>query len=140
MSCLLQRLYSLVCCFPTKAGEKSICISTGVYPASGMFHFLCVSNYYFFFQGLHPRIITEGFDKARVKTLEILEKLKIEIKPTHASLLDVARTSLRTKIHQQLADVLTDVNETTMFCISYILFFFFFSPSTSISTTSPGGT
>jgi hypothetical protein len=75
-----------------------------------------------------------------VKTLEILEKLKIEIKPTHASLLDVARTSLRTKIHQQLADVLKYVNETKMFFISYILFFFFFSPSTSISTTSPGGT
>lgn len=60
-------------------------------------------------EGLHPRIITEGFDKARVKTLEVLEKLKIKIEPTRESLLDVARTSLRTKIHQQLADVLTDI-------------------------------
>lgn len=60
-------------------------------------------------EGLHPRIITEGFDKARAKTLEVLEKLKIKIEPTRESLLDVARTSLRTKIHQQLADVLTDI-------------------------------
>lgn len=60
-------------------------------------------------EGLHPRIITEGFDKARAKTLEVLEKLKIKIEPTRESLLNVARTSLRTKIHQQLADVLTDI-------------------------------
>ncbi|KAJ4445238.1 T-complex protein 1 subunit zeta [Periplaneta americana] len=60
-------------------------------------------------EGLHPRIVTEGFDKARAKTLEILEKLKIKIEPTRENLLNVARTSLRTKVHQQLADVLTDV-------------------------------
>lgn len=65
------------------------------------------------FQGLHPRIITEGFDKARAKTLEVLEKLKIKIEPTRENLLDVARTSLRTKIHPQLADVLTDVSFVT---------------------------
>jgi len=68
-------------------------------------------------QGLHPRIVTEGFDKARVKTLEVLEKLKIKIEPTRESLLDVARTSLRTKIHQQLADVLTDVSDTILIFI-----------------------
>lgn len=60
-------------------------------------------------EGLHPRIVTEGFDKARAKTLEILEKLKVKIEPTRENLLNVARTSLRTKVHQQLADVLTDV-------------------------------
>jgi hypothetical protein len=74
---------------------------------------LCVINYFGFFQGLHPRIITEGFDKARAKTLEVLERLKIKVEPTRANLLDVARTSLRTKIHQQLADVLTDVSVVT---------------------------
>jgi hypothetical protein len=74
----------------------------------------------FCLQGLHPRIITEGFDKARVKTLEVLEKLRIKIEPTRESLLDVARTSLRTKIHQQLADMLTDVNDTIlMFIVAY---------------------
>ena len=73
------------------------------------------------FQGLHPRIITEGFDKARVKTLEVLEKLKIKIEPTREKLLDVARTSLRTKIHQQLADVLSDVRDTILMFSSLIV-------------------
>ena len=52
-----------------------------------------------------------------MKTLEVLEKLKIKIEPTRESLLDVARTSLRTKIHQQLADVLTDVSDTILMFI-----------------------
>ncbi|KAF2896284.1 hypothetical protein ILUMI_09891 [Ignelater luminosus] len=60
-------------------------------------------------EGLHPRVITEGFDKARVKTLEILDKIKIPIEINRQNLLDVARTSLRTKVHERLADVLTDV-------------------------------
>jgi len=60
-------------------------------------------------EGLHPRVLTEGFDKARAKTLEILEKIKIPIEITRENLLDVARTSLRTKVHPSLADVLTEV-------------------------------
>jgi len=65
--------------------------------------------------GLHPRLITEGFDKARAKTLEVLEKIKIPIELNKDSLIDVARTSLRTKVHHQLADVLADV------CVDAIL-------------------
>ncbi|XP_044738190.1 T-complex protein 1 subunit zeta [Chrysoperla carnea] len=60
-------------------------------------------------EGLHPRIITEGFDKARQKTMEILDKFKIPIEINRDQLLDVARTALRTKVHQKLADVLTEV-------------------------------
>lgn len=60
-------------------------------------------------EGLHPRIVTEGFDKARAKTLEVLDKLKVKIEPTRENLLDVARTSLRTKVHVHLADVLTEI-------------------------------
>lgn len=60
-------------------------------------------------EGLHPRMVTEGFDLARAKALEVLDKIKISVEPTRDQLLDVARTSLRTKVHQQLADVLTDV-------------------------------
>ncbi|GLH03416.1 hypothetical protein R5R35_007104 [Gryllus longicercus] len=60
-------------------------------------------------EGLHPRMVTEGFDLARAKTLELLEKIKIPVEPTRDQLIDVARTSLRTKVHQQLADVLTEV-------------------------------
>lgn len=66
-------------------------------------------------EGLHPRVLTEGFDKARFKTLEILDKLKIPIEISRENLLDVARTSLRTKVHTELADVLTDI------CVDAIL-------------------
>ncbi|EFA05810.1 T-complex protein 1 subunit zeta [Tribolium castaneum] len=60
-------------------------------------------------EGLHPRVVTEGFDKARAKTLEILDSIKIAIEINRENLLDVARTSLRTKVHQILANVLADV-------------------------------
>nr|QBH73712.1 chaperonin [Orthoderella ornata] len=60
-------------------------------------------------EGLHPRIMTEGFDKAREKTLELLDKFKIKIEPTRENLLDVAKTSLHTKVHPQLANILTGV-------------------------------
>ncbi|KAF7264082.1 hypothetical protein GWI33_000669 [Rhynchophorus ferrugineus] len=60
-------------------------------------------------EGLHPRIITEGFEKAKTKALEILDKIKIPIEINKENLMDVCRTSLRTKVHQKLADVLTEV-------------------------------
>ncbi|XP_004608632.1 T-complex protein 1 subunit zeta-2 isoform X3 [Sorex araneus] len=58
--------------------------------------------------GLHPRIITEGFEAAKVKALEVLEEVKINKEMKREILLDVARTSLRTKVHAELADVLTE--------------------------------
>lgn len=60
-------------------------------------------------EGLHPRVLTEGFDLARVKTLEILDSLKIVGEPSRDLLIDVARTSLRTKIHPTIADKLTEI-------------------------------
>ncbi|XP_032679206.1 T-complex protein 1 subunit zeta [Odontomachus brunneus] len=60
-------------------------------------------------EGLHPRVITEGFDLARAKTLEILDSLKIPIEPIKQNLMDVARTSLRTKVHHTVADKLTEI-------------------------------
>ncbi|XP_026333193.1 T-complex protein 1 subunit zeta [Hyposmocoma kahamanoa] len=59
-------------------------------------------------EGLHPRILTEGFDVARQKALEVLEKCRMPIEVKREHLLDVARTSLKTKVHPTLADVLTD--------------------------------
>ena len=60
------------------------------------------------FQGLHPRILTEGFELAKVKALEVLESAKIPVEANRDILLQVARTSLRTKVHQVLADLLTE--------------------------------
>ncbi|XP_062072376.1 T-complex protein 1 subunit zeta-2 isoform X1 [Lepus europaeus] len=58
-------------------------------------------------EGLHPRIIAEGFEAAKKKALEVLEKLKVGKEMKREILLDVARTSLRTKVRADLADVLT---------------------------------
>ena len=62
-----------------------------------------------FFQGLHPRVLTEGFDQARAKTLEYLDELKIPIEVEKESLMHVAGTALKTKLHHSLADLLTEV-------------------------------
>uniref|UniRef100_A0A8D8UTP5 T-complex protein 1 subunit zeta n=1 Tax=Cacopsylla melanoneura TaxID=428564 RepID=A0A8D8UTP5_9HEMI len=66
-------------------------------------------------EGLHPRVITEGFTQARLKVLETLEELKINSPPSREILLDVTRTSLRTKVDKELADLLSDV------CVDAIL-------------------
>jgi T-complex protein 1 subunit zeta len=60
-------------------------------------------------EGLHPRIITEGFEAAKEKALEFLEQIKVSREMDRETLIDVARTSLRTKVHAELADVLTEV-------------------------------
>ncbi|KAM9209418.1 T-complex protein 1 subunit zeta-2 isoform 1-T1 [Dugong dugon] len=59
-------------------------------------------------EGLHPRVITEGFEAAETKALEVLEEVKIKKEMKREILVDVARTSLRTKVHAELADVLTE--------------------------------
>ncbi|KAG7207107.1 hypothetical protein KM043_000984 [Ampulex compressa] len=68
-------------------------------------------------EGLHPRVVTEGFDLARIKTLEILESLKIPVESTKENLMDVARTSLRTKLHPAVADRLTEICVDAMLTI-----------------------
>jgi len=61
-------------------------------------------------EGLHPRIISQGFELAKKRSLEFLETFKIK-KDTHDRelLLNVARTSLRSKLYQELADSLTEI-------------------------------
>nr|QBH73714.1 chaperonin [Thermobia domestica] len=66
-------------------------------------------------EGLHPRIITEGFVQAKTKCLEVLDNIKIPIAINRENLINVARTSLRTKVHHKLADLLTEV------CVDAIL-------------------
>lgn len=62
-------------------------------------------------EGLHPRVCTEGFEEAKKKALEILEEMKIPIKPEERKtiLTQVAQTSLNTKIHPKIATKLTDI-------------------------------
>ncbi|KFO98478.1 T-complex protein 1 subunit zeta, partial [Calypte anna] len=59
-------------------------------------------------EGLHPRIVAEGFEIAKEKALEVLEQVKVTKEMDRETLMDVARTSLRTKVHRELADILTE--------------------------------
>lgn len=60
-------------------------------------------------QGLHPRLIVDGFDIAKKEALRVLDELKITRAMDRDTLISVARTSLRTKVYAALADILTEV-------------------------------
>lgn len=60
-------------------------------------------------EGLHPRIITEGFEYAKEKALKVLEDLKVQKEMDRELLISVARTALRTKVAQKLADQLAEI-------------------------------
>jgi len=62
-------------------------------------------------EGLHPRIVCEGFDKSKEKCLQILDDMKINLNDDNKRdiLCSVSRTSLGTKVHPGLADALTNI-------------------------------
>lgn len=59
-------------------------------------------------EGLHPRIVTEGLEAAKIKALKVLDEVKVSKEMDRETLINVARTSLRTKVHAELADILTE--------------------------------
>ncbi|RYP40765.1 hypothetical protein DL768_010586 [Monosporascus sp. mg162] len=58
-------------------------------------------------EGLHPRIITEGFEIAKNASLKFLDDFKLPKEVDRELLLSVARTSLSTKLNANLAKKLT---------------------------------
>ncbi|KAJ3276166.1 T-complex protein 1 subunit zeta [Terramyces sp. JEL0728] len=71
----------------------------------------------FISEGLHPRIITEGYELAKQAALEYLEKFKVSKKMDRSTLLDISRTSLRTKVREELADSLMEAVVDAVLCI-----------------------
>lgn len=66
----------------------------------------------FLADGLHPRILSEGFELAKDEALRVLDTMKTtpeDILKDRELLCSVARTSLRTKLDQKLADQLTEI-------------------------------
>ncbi|KAJ2992122.1 hypothetical protein NUW58_g2279 [Xylaria curta] len=53
-------------------------------------------------EGLHPRVITDGFEIAKVEALKFLDSFKLPRKIDRELLLNVARTSLATKLNASL--------------------------------------
>ncbi|KAH7249752.1 chaperonin Cpn60/TCP-1 family [Fusarium redolens] len=58
-------------------------------------------------EGLHPRIITDGFEVAKIEALKFLDSFKLAKEVDRELLLNVARTSLATKLNSTLAAKLT---------------------------------
>ncbi|KAL9109634.1 MAG: hypothetical protein Q9227_005671 [Pyrenula ochraceoflavens] len=58
-------------------------------------------------EGLHPRIIVDGYEIAKTEALKFLDSFKIEREIDRELLLSVARTALSTKINSSLAEKLT---------------------------------
>merc|ERR1712029_1218497 len=62
-------------------------------------------------EGLHPRIVTEGFEEAKKVALETLENMKITLTDAERKdiLTKISSTSLLTKFHPTIAKNLTDI-------------------------------
>ncbi|PLN80478.1 putative t-complex protein 1 zeta subunit [Aspergillus taichungensis] len=58
-------------------------------------------------EGLHPRVITDGYEIAKNEALKFLDQFKIERAIDRELLLSVARSSLSTKLNTALAEKLT---------------------------------
>ena len=64
-------------------------------------------------EGLHPRVLVEGFDAAKRASIKFLEDYKVPCpgvaNPDKELLTCVARTALRSKLREDLADKLTSI-------------------------------
>lgn len=63
-------------------------------------------------EGVHPRIITDGFEIARKESMKFLDEFKIsktDLSNDREFLLQVARSSLLTKVDADLTEVLTPI-------------------------------
>merc|ERR1719401_2473361 len=71
-------------------------------------------------EGLHPRLIAEGFDLAREEMVKFLDAFKVSVPDPLADrerLVCVARTSLRTKIAPAMADPMAECAVDAVKCI-----------------------
>uniref|UniRef100_A0A0D3EF56 T-complex protein 1 subunit zeta n=5 Tax=Brassicaceae TaxID=3700 RepID=A0A0D3EF56_BRAOL len=72
-------------------------------------------------EGMHPRVLVDGFEIAKRATLQFLENFKTPVvmgdEPDKEILKMVARTTLRTKLYEGLADQLTEIVVNSVLCI-----------------------
>ncbi|CAL5367375.1 unnamed protein product [Camellia sinensis] len=72
-------------------------------------------------EGMHPRVLVDGLEIAKRATLQFIEKFKTPVvmgdEPDKEILKMVARTTLRTKLYEALADQLTDIVVNAVLCI-----------------------
>ena len=71
-------------------------------------------------EGLHPRVVSDGFDLAKAHVLDFLDEFKVK-KPNAGTdrdlLVSVARTSLCTKLQEELAAQMVEIVADAILCI-----------------------
>ena len=60
-------------------------------------------------EGVHPRTITEGYELAKQKSLELLDQFAVKKEVDSALLTQVAKTSLNTKVKPEWANMLIPI-------------------------------
>lgn len=68
-------------------------------------------------EGLHPRVIAEGYEIARTESLKLLSEFKITKTVDGALLQQVAKTSLCTKLAPEMANQLVNIVVDAVSCI-----------------------
>jgi len=69
-------------------------------------------------EGLHPRIITDGYDIARDAAIKFLDEFKVAAKYDRELLTSIASTSLKTKLDHELADGITEAIVDAIMCVA----------------------
>uniref|UniRef100_A0A8C4Q668 Chaperonin containing TCP1, subunit 6A (zeta 1) n=1 Tax=Eptatretus burgeri TaxID=7764 RepID=A0A8C4Q668_EPTBU len=59
-------------------------------------------------EGVHPRVLTEGFEIAQRHAVSVLDRMADHREMDRSTLSAVVHTALQTKLHSRLADVLTE--------------------------------
>jgi T-complex protein 1 subunit zeta len=59
-------------------------------------------------EGIHPRVITDGYELARKETLKFLETFRHE-KVDKMTLINVARTALSSKLQSEMANLMVEI-------------------------------
>lgn len=69
-------------------------------------------------EGVHPRILTEGMELAKQECLKFLNTFKVAVTDQDkVKLRNIARTSVATKLHPELANMLVDIVVDAVLCI-----------------------
>merc|ERR1719238_919899 len=68
--------------------------------------------------GVHPRLLCEGIELAKTHLLKYIDGIKVAKEMDRRELLlQIAQASLRTKMHQELADLFTEIVVDAVLCI-----------------------
>ncbi|KAL5721157.1 T-complex protein 1 subunit zeta [Ranunculus cassubicifolius] len=68
--------------------------------------------------GMHPRVLVDGFDIAKRETLKFIDNFKTHVPDDDIEILGmVARTTLRTKLSEAMADQLSQIIVNAVLCI-----------------------